>query len=290
MTRLATPIRAWFGRFAFAALVALTFAVMILGKADIALFERVRTAVVDAVAPVLEGFSRPVETVNRVIDDVGELADLRAENDRLRQENERLLAWQAQARQLAAENTQLAQLLNLVLEQPVSFITARVIGDQGGAFVRSVLLAAGSADGVKKGQAALTGVGLAGRVAEVGGRAARVLLLTDINSRIPVLVGNSRNRAVLAGDNTAEPDLVYLLPDAQVAVGDYVVTSGQGGVIPPGLPVGEVSSVEDGIIQVRPFVDWDHMEYLRLADYGLAGLIADEASEAAPAKDAPAPQ
>ena len=287
--RIATPIRAWLNRFAFAALVIAAFAVMLLGKADIALFERVRTAVVDAVAPLLEGMSRPVETVNRVIDDVEELADLRAENDRLRTENEKLFAWQAAGRQLEAENRELRELLKLVPEAPVAYLTARVIGDQGGTFVRAVLVAAGYVDGAAKGQAALAGEGLAGRVVEVGGRASRVLLLTDINSRIPVLVGPMRDRAVLAGDNTAEPDLLYLATDARVQLGDYVVTSGNGGLLPQGLPVGEVIRVDGGLVEVRPYVDWDHMEYLRLVDYGLPGMIAeDPPGEAAPEEEEPA--
>lgn len=271
--RLATPLKAWAQRFVFLLLAAAAFALMLLGKADIAIIDRARTALQDAVAPLLEGLSKPVDTVNGIIDYASELADLQAVNQTLREENERLLQWQATARELMAENQRLRQLLNFTPDPAARFISARVIGDQGGAFARSILVSAGGGDGVAKGQAVLTGDGLVGRVIEVGRRSARVLLLTDLNSRVPVLVGSDRDRAVLVGDNSAHPDILYLADDATVQAGDYVVTSGNGGVFPPGLPVGIVSSVEEGIIEVSPFVDWEHLEVVRLVDYALPGLI-----------------
>lgn len=278
--RLATPVKAWAQRFLFLLLAAAAFALMLLGKADIAIIERARTAVQDAVAPLLDGLSKPIATVNGIIDYASELANLQAANQALREENEQLLQWQATAREVMAENERLRQLLNFVPDPSARFLSARVIGDQGGAFARSILVAAGAADGVAKGQAAMTGEGLVGRVAEVGQRSARVILLTDINSRIPVLVGRNRDRAVLVGDNSALPDLLYLADEAKIAVGDYVVTSGNGGVLPPGLPVGLVVSVNEGLVEVRPFIDWEHLEIVRLVDYALPGLIEDDFSGA----------
>jgi rod shape-determining protein MreC len=152
-----------------------------------------------------------------------------------------------------------------------------VVGDPGGAFVRTVLINAGERNGVEKGQAAITGDGLAGRVAEVGQRSARVLLLTDINSRVPVVVGRARDRAVLAGDNSNAPELLYLGPTAKVQAGDYVTTSGHGGVFPPGLPIGVVSAVSEKGVRVKPFVDWAHMEVLRIVDYEMTGILDFEA-------------
>jgi rod shape-determining protein MreC len=208
-----------------------------------------------------------------MIDQGRQLVQLAAENTALRQQNERLAHWQTVARQLEAENQSLRQMLNLAPEAGIGFVSARVIGDQGGAFVRSVLVNAGARQGAARGQAAVTGEGLAGRVAETGARSSRVLLITDMNSRIPILVGDARDRAVLAGDNTGQPNLVYLAPRVEVQVGDRVVTSGHGGVFPAGLPIGQVASVSEEGIRVQPFVDWGHMEYLRLIDYELPGIL-----------------
>lgn len=269
VSHITTPIKAWAHRFAFLFLVVAAFGLMLLGKADTVLVERARSAITDAVAPVLELVARPVASLSAVIESVGELADLRARNAALGRENERLRNWQVVAQRLEAENEALRQTTKMVPDSGLRFVTARVIGDPGGAFARSVLVNAGSRDGVEKGQAAITSEGLAGRVAQVGVRSARVLLLTDINSRIPVLVGSGRERAILAGDNTKQPRLRYLLPSAVIQPGDHVVTSGHGGVFPPGLPVGIVTEASESAMRVQPFVDWAHMEILRLADYEL---------------------
>ena len=273
VSRLTTPIKAWTQRFAFLFLVVGAFALMLLGKADTVLVERIRTAVSDTTAPILEFIARPIDTIGSAMEGIGELAELRTRNGALERENERLKHWQVVARRLEAENTALRNLTNMVPDPRLHFVTARVIGDPGGAFARSVLVNAGTRDGVAKAQAAITSDGLAGRVAEVGVRSARVLLVTDINSRIPVLVGEERNRAILAGDNTGKPKLLYLAPGTEIRPGEHVVTSGHGGVFPPGLPIGVVTQASETSMRVQPFVDWAHMEFLRLADYELPGTL-----------------
>jgi rod shape-determining protein MreC len=282
VSHLTTPIRAWAHRFAFLILIVAAFALMLLGKADTVLVERARTAVTDAVAPILEIASRPVGTVRDVLDQIRELADLRAENAALRRENQRLRQWQAVAQRLEAENLALRELAQMVPDAGLRFITARVIGDTGGAFARSVLVNAGARDGVAKNQAAITSEGLAGRVTEVGLRSARVLLITDINSRIPVLVGETRERAILGGDNTGQPKLLYLMPNSEIRPGDRVITSGHGGVFPPDLPVGIVTQASETAMRVQPYIDWAHMEFLRLADYDLPHQLSPD-GDVAPA-------
>ncbi len=279
VSHITTPIKAWAQRFAFLFLVVAAFALMLLGKADTVLVERARTAVTDAVAPLLELVARPVGTLGEMIDGIEEMTDLHAENEALKRENDRLRNWQTVARRLEAENAALRELTKMMPDSGLRFVTGRVIGDPGGAFARSVLVNAGARDGVEKGQAAITSVGLAGRVAQVGVRSSRILLLTDINSRIPVLVGAGRDRAILAGDNTNQPKLLYLAPSTEVSPGDHVVTSGHGGVFPPGLPIGVVTQASETAKRVQPFVDWAHMEFLRLADYELPGTLlpAEEA-------------
>lgn len=269
--RFATPLKVLAQRFAFLALVAMTFGLMLLGKADMILVERLRTVATDAVAPMLDAFSRPAATISEAADRVRALAALHQENARLREENARLLQWQQVARRLDAENSALKGLLKYLPASTVSFVSARVIADSGGAFVRSVLVNAGARDGVKKGQAVITGEGLVGRATTVGDRSARVLLITDLNSRIPVLVESSNERAVLAGDNSDRPELLRLDAEARVSPGQRIVTSGHGGAFPPGLPVGIVSSVSEAGIRVRPFIEWSRLEFVRVVDFALRG-------------------
>jgi rod shape-determining protein MreC len=101
------------------------------------------------------------------------------------------------------------------------------------------------------------------------------LLISDLNSRIPVLIEATRTRAILAGNNSNRPRLIHLAPGATVSPGDRVVTSGHGGVFPVGLPVGLVDAVNEGGISVLPFVSRDRLEYVRVLDYGLKGIIND---------------
>ena len=272
--RLATPVRAWTQRFALLLLVCVAVALMLLSRSDSILIERARTAVADTVAPILEFAARPLATLDQMGEQARQMVLLAEENAILREQNERLAQWQIVAQRLEGENQSLQKMLNLTPEPRVSFVTARVIGDQGGAFVRSVLINAGSRHGAARGQAAVTGHGLAGRVAETGSRSSRVLLITDMNSRIPILVGAARERAVLAGDNTAQPALEHLRPRVEIQVGDRVVTSGHGGVFPSGLPIGQVVSAGEDGVRMQPFVDWGHMEYLRLIDYELPGILS----------------
>ena len=256
-------------RFAYLGLVLAAFGLMMLGKADVVVVEQFRAHVTDAVAPILDAVSRPVATVNNVIAQGRELAALRQENARLRAERERLLQWQAVGRKLEAENFALRELLDFVPRNPRAFISARVIADSGGTFAHSLVLNAGDRDGVQRGEAVVSGDGLVGRIVGVGTRSSRILLLTDLNSRIPVITEQGRTRAVLAGNNTSRPVLNHLPAGVSIPPGERIVTSGHGGAFPPGIPVGVVVSVSDGGIAVQPFVAADRLEYVRVVDYGL---------------------
>jgi rod shape-determining protein MreC len=273
--RAAGTVRTFAHRFAYVGLIVAAGALMMLGKADVVLVEKLRLRIVDATAPILDVLSRPVDVVTHTVEQVHDWMAIHDENARLREDRARLMQWQTIARQLEAENAALRQLLHFVPDPEVRFVTARVVADSGGAFAHSVLLGAGLRDGVGKGQPVVADQALVGRIAGVSERSARVLLITDLNSRIPVLVGSTRTRAILAGDNSDKPELVYLASEAVVSPGDRIITSGHAGVFPAGIPVGVVTSVGDGEIRVKPFVDRERLEYLRVIDYGLSGIIGE---------------
>ena len=194
VVRLAAPLRALAQRFSFLLLVLAAIALMMVGKIDTVLVEGMRNRVTDAFTPILDAISRPAATAARFVESVHEVINLRDENERLRNENAMLLRWQQAAQRLDAENRSLRSLLNYKPELASSYITARVVADPGGAFVRTVVVTAGYRDGVRPGQAAVAGQGLMGRVVQVGEWSSRVLLVTDLNSLIPVVVAPSRTR------------------------------------------------------------------------------------------------
>jgi rod shape-determining protein MreC len=287
LSRFALPLKGLSDRFVFGALIALSIGLLVLGKADIEALSAVETRIGDGFAPILLLIAEPIGASRRLAGKAGELIALHQENARLQEQNRRLLEWQAVARQLALENAGLRRVLNLEADpEPPTATAGRVIADTGGPFVHTVIVDAGAMRGVSKGMAAVNERGLVGRIIEVGARSARVLLVTDFNSRIPVMVEPSRDHAILAGDNTHEPGLIFLPLNPSLAVGDRVVTSGRGGVLPPGLPIGVVSAIGEDRIAVTPFIDWDRLEYVRLLQY--AGVPAPEAL-AEPRDEAPAP-
>lgn len=283
LVRLATPLKAWTQRFAFVLLVGAAIGLSLAGRSDTPVVGELRTAVTDLVAPVLDMASRPVATTADMIHSVESLAELRAENAALRRENERLQHWKAVAHELRADNAALRRMMKAPSPPDTTYVTARVVGDSGGAFVRSVLVNAGSRHGIAAGQAALAPEGLVGRTVEVGRNSARILLITDINSRIPVVIQDTRVRAILAGDNTQRPQLTYLADQAKVEPGQRVVTSGDGGIFPPGVPVGRVVAAPESGPRVQPFVDWHRLEYLRMADHGQADALMTDAAPSAEA-------
>ena len=262
LLRIAAPLKSLVQRFMYLGLIAAAFGLMLLGKVDAVLVDRVRAEVTDAVAPILEAFSRPVATVSEGIQNFQELRVIRDENAKLKQENARLMQWQTVARKLQSENVALHQLLGVVHDKSAKYVTARVIAGSAGALSNMLIVNSGKYDGVRKGQAVISDRGIIGRISEVSNRSARVLLLTDINSRVPVLIESNRTRAI-----------IHLPPGARVTPSDRIITSGHGGAFPSGLPVGVVASVSDGGIEVQLFTDFSRLEYVRIADFGLTGLV-----------------
>lgn len=270
MLRPSAQLRATIQRTLPPLLVVLAVAIIVVGKADQAVFSALRTSVADDAAPALDVMSRPFGAAAALVERVRGVVAMYQDNLRLRQENERLLQWQHVAQKLYADNRELRGLLKVVPKTAVSYVTARVIANSGGDYVRSVMVNAGTEQGLARGQAVITGAGLVGRVTETGRRAGRVLLITDLNSRIPVVIERSHANAVLAGDNSERPRLLYATPAEPIKIGDRIVTSGEGGVFPPDLPVGVVAAVDASGARVEPYVELSQLGSVLIVDYGLS--------------------
>jgi rod shape-determining protein MreC len=277
LIRLSIPLRQALARLSLPVLIAVAFGTMLLGRADAPLVERARMALADALTPIWAAVQEPVTAVRQGIQEMQSLWYLRSENARLTEENERLRRWQAAALALEAENALLRRQLSWIPDPTPQFRTARVVADGGGTYARAVLLATGPQHDIRKGQVALDERGFVGRVTEVGSRSARVLLATDINSRVPVIIEGSRARAMMVGGNTARPRLQHWPEGVQPRDGDRVVTSAEAGAFPAGLPVGVVRRTEGGAAEVELFAQLERLDVLRLFDFGLAGILPPEA-------------
>ncbi len=225
----------------------------------------VRAGIMDVFAPALGAVGRPIQYATSLVRDVSGLSGLQADNMRLAEENVRLREWYQTALQLEAENKSLRDLLHVKMEPAQRYVTARVLADSSSTFAKSLIVDAGKDDGVEKGQAVISGEGVIGRVVEAGRRSARVLLVTDINSHLPVLIEDSRQQAILEGQNDLPPVLTHFPYDIEITEGARIVTSGDGGIFPPGLPIGRVAR-EGGVYRVALFVQFDRLVHVRIVD------------------------
>jgi rod shape-determining protein MreC len=272
--------RAFGDRFASVILAMAAIALIVMGRIDPTMVDRARAETADFFAPILTVLQQPLATARDSLALTRSLFSLAQENERLREENERLKKWQGTALELEARDQVMRSMLNLPKTAPPILRTEPVIAEPGGLYVRSVLVGGGAHDGLAKGQAAMAGPGLVGRITEIGAWSARVLLITDLNSRIPVILEGTRTHAILAGDNTSHPYLMYLPKAAAVSPGDRIVTAGHDGVFPTGLAVGRVSSIENGEIRVDPIADLDRLEYVELVDNVAQSALTPELAPA----------
>lgn len=235
--------------------------------ADLTNFVKYRIA--DKTVAVSATLSEPVTFVQSQIDRVESLWGVQKKNEMLVAENERLLEWFQTANRLDAENKALRDLLNMKDEEALAFRSGKVLSDTATQYSHTILVQLGKGDGLSKGQGVLSHEGLIGRVIETGNETSRILLMSDVNSRIPVTIDGSSDRAILAGTNNSDPILNHLPESHDVQPGQKVITSGHGGIFPYGVPVGETYLNEHGQLAVRPFASPNRANYVQIVDYGI---------------------
>ena len=228
--------------------------------------------VLDAVAPFQEVFSGIGRGVGQLWTGYIGLVDARRENQRLTQEVAGLQSELVRVGELERENARLAELLSFRARIEGTVYGARVIARDPSPLAMTLTIDRGERDHIRRGMAVLAPQGVVGQVAEASHAAARVLLLTDHNSGIDAVVQRSRARGIVQGGTDGSCYMNYLGRDADVAVGDRVVTSGLDGIFPKGVVVGEVIDVsrrQRGLLQaavVRPSAALDRLEEVLVVD------------------------
>ena len=249
---------------AHATLFVLCLLLMLLGKADIAMMNSARSIMAGLAIPVADIVSVPFGAVNSAMEGMASVTRLREENLRLRSDLENLKRWRRRAEVLQNENLQLRSVSGVIIPENTRPVSARVVAINADSFAHSVMVNVGRNTGIEKGNAVTTTDGLVGMVVDTGPKHAQVLLITDINAMVPVLLASSSWPAVTVGRNSKRLGLRFLPSEATASVGDLLQTSGHGGVLPPGIPVGRIEAVRRGGISVRPVADLQRLGFVTI--------------------------
>ncbi|MCB2111209.1 MAG: rod shape-determining protein MreC [Defluviimonas sp.] len=263
-------------RVLIATLLFVFIAVFLVWRIDSPRVERFRAAFIDRVVPGFDWALVPVNKVMAMIDGFQSYASLYDQNQELRRELQQMKSWKEAAVRLEQQNAKLLAQNQVRLDPKLTTVSGVVLADSGSPFRQSVLLNVGRRDGIVDGWATMDGLGVVGRISGVGETTSRVILLTDASSRIPVTIQPTGQRAMLVGDNTASPPIEFLETPERVRPGDRVISSGDGGVFPAGLLVGEVELGPDQRLRVRLAADYERLNFLRV----LRSHPAEEISEA----------
>ncbi|KQP46759.1 rod shape-determining protein MreC [Brevundimonas sp. Leaf280] len=236
-----------------------------------------------AARPVGGVFAAPVRWAGAARDYVGGYFFAIGENRRLKAEIAELRGWRDEAIAQKNINGRYEAMLGLRTEPPVPMATGRAISESRGPFSNAKLIDVGSAKGVRIGNPVVTEHGLVGRVTGVTGGVSRVVLLTDVASRTPVMIERTDARAMLTGDGGDSPRLEFIRGSGSIKAGDRILSSGDGGGLPRGLPVGVAAKGVDGAWRVKLFSDHGAIDYVRVLLFQSFGqLVSPNALNAPP--------
>jgi rod shape-determining protein MreC len=164
---------------------------------------------------------------------------------------------------LKLENTQLRKLIDEQISSPSNLVSARVLLDKKSPYLNSFIINVGNNRNIKNGMAVLDGVNFIGRIVDVNFFSSRVLLVSDLNSKIPVIIEPSGSHAILSGHGLEMPTLEYLPENYKIQDKDKIYTSGKAGIFLPGIPIGEVK-IKNKISYVILFSDLKQTTFVNI--------------------------
>jgi rod shape-determining protein MreC len=239
-------------------------------------YDAARRAADAIAAPVGEALGAPVRWTHDGLDYARGYAFAVSENRRLKAQLAQAQVWRDQLTAEQFENQRLRAVLDIRTDPPLPHVSAETITDSRGPFADTRLADAGRDKGVTEGNPVVSEHGLVGRIVGVTDHVSRVLLLTDAESRTPVLLLRTNGRAILSGDGGGSPKLDYVRSADPIREGDRVLTSGDGGVFPRGLPVGTVVRAVGGGWRVALDSDAAPIDYVQILLFTDFAQIANE--------------
>ena len=257
--------------FILAGLFAIALLLILVHKIDLGVISGISKSVMFITAPIIHTLTLPARGISYSYKQASAIINVYQENKRLAKENDELYLLKDRMKALKAENTLLKNLLHHYDTPEVQSRTARVIAEMGDSFANALIIYLGDEDDeIKIGYPVVSQEGLIGRIDLISGKYARVTLLTDINSKIPVVSQKTRERGILTGTNGPELKLMFTPLLAELHEGDILVTSGVGGGLPPDIPAARIKTIEMDSITVVPLFTPSQIEIVKILLYDFA--------------------
>ena len=250
-------------KFSLFALVILSIVFIYIETIEAKPLNYIRSFIKDAIYRGSLIVSVPSKTFSNFTDYIGEHMNLYSNYDELKKENEKLKNNISKSDFLELENTQLRKLIDEQIASPSNLVSARVMIDKQSPYLNSFIINIGGNKNVKNGMAVLDGKNFVGRIVDVNFFSSRVLLVSDLNSKIPVIIEPSGHHAILRGRGTNEPTLEYLPESHTFQDGDKIYTSGKEGIFSPGIPIGEIK-IEKNVIKASLFSDLSQITFINI--------------------------
>tara|TARA_B100000029_G_C17489105_1_gene928429 strand:+ start:171 stop:1022 length:852 start_codon:yes stop_codon:yes gene_type:complete len=226
--------------------------------------DKFRTFVKDVIYRGSSIVSYPSKFLNDVKIEIKKHNNVYKSNENLKKENKKLKQSSSKISFLELENAQLRKLLDEQVESKSNLFSARVLLDKQSPYLNSFIINSGSNKKIKNGMAVLDGANFVGRIVDVNYFTARVLLISDLNSKIPIVVEPGGQHAILYGRGKSKPTLEYLPENVKISDGDKVYTSGKEGIFSPGIPIGKVKIEDKTIFAVSLFSELDQITFVNI--------------------------
>lgn len=222
---------------------------------------------VDLSLPVVKVAAFPFNLLISLTTNFEELVDAKKDNQALKEENEKMRSLLVNSVNVENENKELKEILSFVAAKSTSYQMAKVRGKTHGIFNQQLFLETREGSEIKDGSAVISGIGMIGRAVDSLQNKARLLLLTDANSHIPIIVSKARARGILTGNGSNSMEINFLPKGHNIEVGDLVFTSSDGDKLPPGLLVGVIKEVSGSTVSVEMAQDAVNADVVTILDY-----------------------
>jgi rod shape-determining protein MreC len=250
-------------KFSLLALVLLSILLIFIDSLNIKPIKNIRSFIKDTIYRGSVIVAAPLRTFDYIKDNTSKHFDLYKNYQLLKEQNEEMKDNIASSDFLKLENKQLRKLIDDEANLPTTLLSARVMLDKQSPYLNSFIINIGGNKKIKNGMAVLHNQNFIGRIVDVNFFSSRVLLVTDLNSKIPIIVEPSASNAILSGRGNNMPTLEYLPELNSIKNGDKVYTSGREGIFTPGIPIGEVK-IEKSTIKVSLFSNFDQITFINI--------------------------